>query len=202
MSKTNLLTELEQDYLVELFNIGIGKAADSLSQIVNQEIILSVPTVEYITIDDLNKKMVEHQDICSVSQSVQGTFSANSMLLFPEESSLEIVKKMLGEGYSNETIAELHQEGFTEIGNIVLNACIGSLGQSFQEEFKVGLPSYQIGSISKVLQTQEQENILFIRINLMLSESKVHGYLVFLLESLSFLQFKNMLNKMINGLLS
>ncbi|PAJ75269.1 hypothetical protein CJF42_06370 [Pseudoalteromonas sp. NBT06-2] len=202
MSKTNLLTELEQDYLVELFNIGIGKAADSLSQIVNQEIILSVPTVEYITIDDLNKKMAEHQDICSVSQSVQGTFSANSMLLFPEESSLEIVKKMLGEGYSNETIAELHQEGFTEIGNIVLNACIGSLGQSFQEEFKVGLPSYQIGSISKVLQTQEQENILFIRINLMLSESKVHGYLVFLLESLSFLQFKNMLNKMINGLLS
>jgi len=202
MSKTNLLTELEQDYLVELFNLGIGKAADSLSQIVNQEIILSVPAVEYITIADLNKKMGEHKDICSVSQSVQGQFSANSMLLFPEESSLEVVKKMLGEGYSNETIAELHQEGFTEIGNIVLNACIGSLGESFQEEFKVGLPYYQIGSTSTVIQIPDDDNILFIRINLMLSESKVEGYLVFLLERLSFTQFKSMLNKMINGLLS
>lgn len=202
MSKTNLLSELEQDYLVELFNIGIGKAANSLSQIVNQEIVLSVPAVEYITVADLNTKMGEHKDICSVSQSVQGKFSANSMLLFPEESSLEVVKKMLGEGYSNETIAELHQEGFTEIGNIVLNACIGSLGESFQEEFKVGLPYYQIGSTSKVIQIPENDNILFIRINLMLSESKVQGYLVFLLESLSFTQFKSMLNKMINGLLS
>jgi len=202
MAKTNLLNELEQDYLVEVFNIGIGKAADSLSQIVNQEIILSVPDVEFITISDLSEKMGEHKDICSVSQSVQGQFSANSMLLFPEDSSLEVVKKMLGEGYSNEMIAELHQEGFTEIGNIVLNACIGSLAQSFQEEFQVGLPQYQIASASKILQMEGQENILFIQINLILSESQVQGYLVFLLESLSFTQFKFMLNKMIDGLLS
>ena len=94
------------------------------------------------------------------------------MLLFPEKSSLEIVRKMLGEGYSNETISELHQEGFTEIGNIVLNACIGSLSQSLLEEFKVGLPIYQIGTTSQILQINDMDNILFIQINLTLSESK------------------------------
>ncbi|SFC72402.1 chemotaxis protein CheC [Pseudoalteromonas denitrificans] len=202
MNEANLLNDLEQDFLVELFNLGIGKAADSLSQIVNQEILLSVPDVEYISLETLNEKMGGHKEICSVSQSVKGQFCANSMLLFPEQSSLEVVKKMLGDQYSDETIVELHQEGFTEIGNIVLNACIGSLAQSFDAEFKVGLPFYQIGSADDVLQAPDQENILFIRINLVLSESKVEGYLIFLLEQLSFSKFKGMLNQMIKGLLS
>lgn len=60
------MSELEQDYLVELFNLDICKAAEFLSQIVNQEIILSVPAVEYITLENLNSKIAEHKDICSV----------------------------------------------------------------------------------------------------------------------------------------
>ena len=43
MANLNILSELENDLLGELFNIGVGRAANSLSQMVNQEVTLSVP---------------------------------------------------------------------------------------------------------------------------------------------------------------
>ena len=43
MSRLFHLTELETDLLTELFNIGVGKAADSLSRMVNKTVQLSLP---------------------------------------------------------------------------------------------------------------------------------------------------------------
>ena len=42
------LNELELDALTELVNIGVSRAADSLREMVGEEIILSVPKVELL----------------------------------------------------------------------------------------------------------------------------------------------------------
>ena len=47
------LDELELDLLAELFNIGVGKAANSLSQMVDQEIKLSVPSIDFKTVSQM-----------------------------------------------------------------------------------------------------------------------------------------------------
>ena len=201
MPKQVLLDELEHDLLVELFNIGVGRAADSLSQIVNQEIKLSVPDIEHISVNQLAIKLGNGQEICSVSQYMKGSFEANTILLFPQHSSIEVVSKMLGEGVSAETLAELHQEGFSEIGNIVLNACIGAFGESIEEVFDVSLPVYSMGTAQDVIAAGNLNQVLFIRINLLLSTSHVEGYLVFLLEHFSFEKLKNVMQKIINGLI-
>ncbi|ATC96865.1 chemotaxis protein CheC [Pseudoalteromonas tunicata] len=201
MPKQVLLDELEHDLLVELFNIGVGRAADSLSQIVNQEIKLSVPDIEHISVNQLAIKLGNGQEICSVSQYMKGSFEANTILLFPQHSSMEVVSKMLGEGVSAETLAELHQEGFSEIGNIVLNACIGAFGESIEEVFDVSLPVYSMGTAQDVIAAGNLNQVLFIRINLLLSTSHVEGYLVFLLEHFSFEKLKNVMQKIINGLI-
>ncbi|MDP5212634.1 chemotaxis protein CheC [Pseudoalteromonas tunicata] len=201
MPKQVLLDELEHDLLVELFNIGVGRAADSLSQIVNQEIKLSVPDIEHISVNQLAIKLGNGQEICSVSQYMKGSFEANTILLFPQHSSMEVVSKMLGEGFSTETLAELHQEGFSEIGNIVLNACIGAFGESIEEVFDVSLPVYSMGTAQDVIAAGNLNQVLFIRINLLLSTSHVEGYLVFLLEHFSFEKLKNVMQKIINGLI-
>jgi chemotaxis protein CheC len=197
MPKQVLLDELEHDLLVELFNIGVGRAADSLSQIVNQEIKLSVPDIEHISVNQLAIKLGNGQEICSVSQYMKGSFEANTILLFPQHSSMEVVSKMLGEGVSAETLAELHQEGFSEIGNIVLNACIGAFGESIEEVFDVSLPVYSMGTAQDVIAAGNLNQVLFIRINLLLSTSHVEGYLVFLLEHFSFEKLKNVMQKII-----
>ena len=189
MPETPELNELEVDYLSEIFNIGVGNAASSLSLMVNQPIKLSVPEFSFLNTEDLVLLFGQDNLLCSVSQKMEGLFTAQSLLLFPENDSLEIVKKMLGDHLSDESIAELQNEAMSEIGNIVLNACIGSLSESLGTSFKIDLPEFERATPDNIIQSKNLSSddlILFIRIELTLSESKISGYLAFLLGFESF----------------
>ena len=189
MTKPPQLNDLENDFLSEIFNIGVGNAAASLSLMVNQPIKLSVPELTFLSSEDLIELLGRQDLLCSVSQKMSGPFTAQSLLLFPEYDSLEIVRKMLGEHLSDESIAELQNEAMSEIGNIVLNACIGSLSQTLGENFKIDLPEFERSTPGVILESKNldtRELILFIRIELTLSESKISGYLAFLLGFESF----------------
>lgn len=185
MASITQFNELELDLLSEMFNLGVGKAASSLSQMVKQEVKLSIPTVEFVSAEDVSKLLGIEQDICSVSQKMDGSFSANSMLLFPESSSLEVVRKMLGGALSDEMVAELQQEAFSEIGNVVLNACIGSIAEMLNTDFQVALPRFQIAQTIDLLHSEmvnAGDYIMLIKIEMVLADSEIGGYMLFLLE--------------------
>jgi chemotaxis protein CheC len=196
------LSELEEDLLTELFNLGVGNAAASLSEMVKQEITLSVPKIEFLSIEQLAYKLGGEKSICSVSQIVSGPFTAQSMLLFPEENSLEIVRQLLGNDLPDDTLLELQKEAFSEIGNIVLNACIGSFSNALKEEFEVDLPVFDLSKPDELLKLSnyEKDTALFIRIDLTLSSSQITGYMAFLMGSLSLKQLKETLEKMLANL--
>lgn len=42
------LNELQQDMLTELFNIGMGNAAAALSEMVSEEVLLSIPQISFM----------------------------------------------------------------------------------------------------------------------------------------------------------
>lgn len=197
------LTPLEHDLLTEMFNIGVGRASSSLSKMVNQEVILSVPVVEFRTREGMAKELGKNHPICSVSQDMQGPFSAKSMLLFPAESGLKVVRAMLNTHVSDEMLAELQQEALSEIGNVVLNACIGSLAEAMTETFNVGLPSFDISNPHELLQVNhetEEDVVLLIRIFMTLSESEVTGYLAFILGNVSISELQVTLDSMVSTL--
>ena len=196
------LSELEEDLLTELFNLGVGNAAASLSEMVKQEIKLSVPYIEFLSLAQLANKLGGENSICSVSQIVSGPFTAQSMLLFPEENSIEIVRQLLGNNLPDDTLLELQKESFSEIGNIVLNACIGSFSTALKEEFAVDLPVFELAKPGELLKLsdQEQDTALFIRIDLTLSSSQITGYLAFLMGSISLEKLKEALEKMLANL--
>ncbi len=202
MNSALSLTELELDMLTEMFNLGVGNAAASLSEMVKQEISLSVPQIEFLSVEKLAYKLGSDNTICSVSQTLTGPFAAQSMLLFPEDNSFEIVRQLLGEDLPDDTVADLQQEAFSEIGNIVLNACIGSFAKALDSEFKVDLPIFEIAKPLDLLNTAKNKNdtALFIRINLTLSSSDITGYMAFLMGTLSLDQLKDALDTMLANL--
>ncbi len=178
------LNDLETDLLAELFNIGVGKAADSLSRMVKQEVKLSVPSVEFRTVDDMAEFLGGGNTICSVSQTMKGTFDARSMLLFPEENGMEVVRQLMGSQLSDELVAEMQEEALSEIGNIVLNACIGAIATSLEGKFEVDLPIFEKGTPLFLLASTvsgDDDGVLSIKIHMDLSQCKVRGYLAFLL---------------------
>lgn len=86
----NTLSELHLDALSEVFNVGAGRAAASLSEIVGDEVLLSVPSVEIRKSSDLDLSAIslESNRFGTVHQTFSGSFQAEALLLFTEEHAL------------------------------------------------------------------------------------------------------------------
>ncbi|MCJ8339489.1 MAG: chemotaxis protein CheC [Pseudomonadales bacterium] len=185
-----VLTDFQQDVISELFNIGMGSAAASLSQMVGETVGLSVPSVEYIGHTMAVKRIqdiVGSQEVTGVKESFKGSFWGDALLIFPEDRSRELVRALLkDQDLPLETITEMEQEALTEVGNIILNACLGSLANVFQQNLIYGLPQYTQGDCEELLganmEQQENDGLLLLHMDFILQETNINGYLTLLMN--------------------
>jgi chemotaxis protein CheC len=181
------LTELQHDALIETFNLGVGKAADAMSHIVNAEVIMSVPKIIFQTRAEAAKMLGsgEARRICAITQYYEGTFNTEAILMFPEEKSLEIVRLMVGDQITLEELTEMEQEAMSEIGNIILNSCMGALADISGKELHGSLPVYHVGTGDAILSTSGnpwEGLVLTLQIDFNIETHQINGYVAFLLD--------------------
>lgn len=191
------LSELEHDALVEIFNIGVGQAAAAMSGIVGEEVTMSVPSITFLSRSEAAQLLEQaHRSngaaetggvarICGVSQHYEGAFQTEAILMFPEDKSLEIVRLMVGESVPLDELTEMEQEAMSEIGNIILNSCVGTLANLFQHELHGSLPVYQVGSGDEILDatgSRAETVVMMLHIDFILEKHQIHGYVAFILD--------------------
>lgn len=206
------LTELENDALIEIFNIGVGQAAASMSALVNEEVRMSVPSISFLNrvdaarllgnriASDASKPVDEPDRICGVSQHYEGAFDTDAILMFPEDKSLEIVRLMVGESVPLAELTDMEQEAMCEIGNIILNACIGTLANIFQQELRGSLPEYHVGTSDEILGasgTEPDSVVLMLHIDFALDKHQIQGYVAFVLDVSALHDLKEQINRYI-----
>ena len=186
-----VLTDFQQDVISELFNIGMGRAAASLSQMVGETVTLSVPGVEYIAQEKAVERIqniVGSQKVTGVKESFKGSFWGDALLIFPESKSRELVRALLKDDeLPLETITDMEQEALTEVGNIILNACLGSLANILKQNLIYGLPEYTQGDCSELLgskdtEQQESDGLLLLHMDFILQQTNLNGYLTLLMN--------------------
>lgn len=129
------LSELEQDALQEIMNIGFGRAAADLAEIIDLHVILSVPYIAIIRVDELipflHHELPESTDLSMITQFFYGKFSGSSFLVFPHgerRKLLSIFDDELPESdYEGSEVLE--RETLMEIGNLIIGACIGKVAE-------------------------------------------------------------------------
>lgn len=195
------LTALENDALIEIFNIGVGQAAASMSAIVREAVRMSVPSISFIPRDQAAQLLgVSHETperICGVSQHYRGAFETEAILMFPEDKSLEIVRLMVGEAIPLKELTDMEQEAMCEIGNIMLNSCIGTLANIFQRELQGSLPRYHVGTSDQILTatgTQAAAVVLMLHIDFVLETHQITGYVAFVLDLSALHDLKDQIN--------
>jgi len=181
------LTELQHDALVEIFNLGVGQAAAAMSRIVNEEVTMSVPMITFQSRAEVAKTLGsdEGRRICAIAQHFEGAFNTEAFLMFPEEKSLEIVRLMVGQSLSLEELSEMEQEAMSEIGNIILNSCMGTFANASGRELQGSLPMYHVGTGDDILGTPGKEwdgLVLTLKIDFNIERHQIHGYVAFLLD--------------------
>ena len=76
----------------------MAKAANSLRQMIQHEVLLAVLSVEILT-NEAESQLVAKPDnpkLVAVRQDCQGAFSGRALLIFPERKSLELVRAVVG----------------------------------------------------------------------------------------------------------
>ena len=193
-----ILDEFYVDAVAEVLNVGMGSAAASLSEMINEEVKLSVPSVEFVSRIIAAKHISEKAktDVSGVHQHFQGVFGGDAMLLFPEEQSLQLVRAVLQQDdMSLEELTEMEQEAMTEIGNVILNACLCSMADMFGKEMRGEIPEFVHGSLDQVFSNEsnsEQTEAIVLLLNMDFSVDKknIQGYVTFLMDVAEVRQFK------------
>ncbi len=195
------LSELQQDILTEAFNLGMGSAAASLSEMVKAEISLSVPDLTF-----LNKKEAARQlhdsaqsELSGVSEEFAGPFCGKALLLFPAEQSLALVRLMLQDSVPLDSLTEFEEEALNEIGNIILNAGLSSLADMFGQRIETEIPTYTHGSTEDILAAESPGNeshdvILFLQVDFAIKDSDINGFVIYLLDVESMKDFTHLLD--------
>lgn len=187
---TWMLTDDEHDVIVELMNIGVGRAASALSQLVQDEVLLSVPKLQFLESADAKAVFCRSMPdlLAGVMQDFQGFMSGRAALLFPEERSLELVRAILGADMSADEITELEQETLAELGNILLNNCLATLANLLNRQIQTDLPqAFNVDTphLLNRLSSYGQDNscmIMLVQIDFSLRASDLQGYLAFLID--------------------
>jgi chemotaxis protein CheC len=198
------LTEIEQDALAEIANMGVSRAASSLRLMVGEQVLLSVPAVKIVT-RQAASKLVERNNskrLIAVQQSFEGPFAGKALLIFPEAQSLELVRSIVGDENSLEDVIDLEQEALAETGNIILNGCLATIANLLHRTMRMSLPSIVRGDGTTLFEsgTSGEQFVLFLYIDFNIKKRDVRGFIALLMDLPSIAALKVIVNDYVNSI--
>src|SRR5512143_206077 len=124
MDDVRELHALQRDALREVANIGAGHAATALSQLTNRRIMISVPEVNIVKLEEVPEILGRADDVvAAVLMHMMGDLTGRTLVLFPEESARTLCDILLRRPLGTTTGFEaMEQSGLKEVGNILSSA--------------------------------------------------------------------------------
>ena len=178
------LSDLERDALAELSNIAMGKAANSLRQMIQSEVLLAVPSVDILTVAAAAQLVgkPDNPKLVAVRQDFAGAFSGRALLIFPERNSLELVRAVVGRHLPLEDIADLANEALAETGNILLNSWVAAIANLLKSGLRMSLPMVVRGDSSHMFESASSGLVLFLHIKFEIRQKEIGGYVALLMD--------------------
>ena len=182
------LTTAQQDALVELINIGFGRAAAALSKLTGHRVQLEVPQVVMCPIEEMADRLrpMLAGEIATVHQIFSGPVNGDALLVLDQHSAAILKELLTDEPALPLEIDRSAREVVTEIGNIVLNACLGTFGNLLKVQVSFSVPHLTLDTLESVVGSvavdrQGLRYALIIHSSFRLRNSSLTGYLVIVL---------------------
>ena len=197
------LSPLEIDAITEIMNVGVGRAAASLSLMVNEEVQLSVPYAEVLYGSAAREHLALKGDrMVAVREDFTGLIGGCAALLFHQARSLDLVRMILDEDLSPEEVSELEQEALVEIGNIILNGCLSSIADALTGEIETSIPVLVRADLTSILPSSfdVEAMLLVLTINFVIKSRDIEGQIVFLMDMQAADAFEKLIGRYIETL--
>jgi chemotaxis protein CheC len=192
------LSETQRDAITEILNIGFSKSASALSELTGYRILLSIPEVKIIPVEDLGgvlSGIVPHgfERIATVHQIFSGPISGDAMLILSQDDSKKLTNLLLNtpaEAYSEATMKDV----LSEVGNILINSCMGMFGNILKIQITFTVPQLQMETFDMLLRSlmidhHEISYALMVAMKFQIRGQSVSGYMILILGVTSLDQF-------------
>ncbi len=189
-------TEYQLDALRELINIGIGRAAKVLSEMVNARILLQVPFIKLLTPENLRREMGHMGEglLAAVRLGFKGPFSGTAALVFPPDSASKLVAILTGEGMGTPDLDSVRVGTLSEVGNIVINGVMGSIANVLKLQINYTLPTYTEDNIENLvtpIDTVPDATVVLAHTRFTVEQRHIEGDIILIFELGSFSALMN-----------
>lgn len=182
------LTERQTDALSELINIAFARTAAALSELTGHGVKLNPPEVSVHPTSELPAVLARFLpgEVASIHQVFVGPVSGDALLLLNYEGALQLTSLLTQESGQRAYLDESSREVLTEVGNILLNACLGMFGNLLKVRFSFSVPGLHLETLDELLDSVVREKgglhfALVISTAFHVRDSAVSGYLVIVL---------------------
>ena len=132
------LDEEQRDALHELLNISMGQAANSLAQLIETKIDISIPKITSVTPTQLYTLLFETQNAFYTRQSFLGDVHGEVMSVLSQSGLNEVASLM---EYDAPLSKEDIQEIILELSNILAGACLAGLSEQLELSTNLNMPT-------------------------------------------------------------
>jgi chemotaxis protein CheC len=194
MMDLRLLGESQLDAVREIANIGAGHAATALSQVLNRVIMIDVPEVRIVRLEDVDSLIGEPDEVvAAVMMKVLGDVTGRTVQVFPGDSAVRLTSAMLGcprpafpSGFD-----EMHQSTLKEISNIIVGAYLKASSEFMEMLLIMSVPAMAIDMAGAIMTTtflnfgDERDYVLSVSTRMSLGEEQVQAYFLLIPDGAS-----------------
>lgn len=183
------LTPQQQDALTELINIAFSRTAAALSEMTGHRVLLDLPQVTLCPIEEVAAHLSDfvRGEIATVHQIFSGSVSGDALLMLNYDGALMLSDLLTGGRVPSPRLDASDREVLTEVGNILLNACLGMFGNLLKVHVTFSVPRLHLVAVNALLnslvigQDGLLRHALVVYTNFRMRDSAVTGYLVIVL---------------------
>lgn len=188
-----VLTERQNDALTELLNIAFARTGAALSDLTGHRVLLEPPIVALHLTTELNSTLSKFVpgEVAWIHQVFKGPVAGDALLLLNYEGAVQLTELLTDEASEGTRLDESAREVLTEVGNILLNACLGVFGNVLHVHVGFSVPRLRLDSIDDLIEwlnrsRGELRYALVVYTRFQIKDSQVTGYLVLVLNVQSF----------------
>jgi chemotaxis protein CheC len=183
------LTERQSDALSELINIAFARTGNALSELTGHRVVLNPPEVAVYQTKELGGALAKFVpgDVASIHQVFAGPVAGDALLLLNYEGAVQLTDLLTDEHKTSIYLDESAREVLTEVGNILLNACLGMFGNLLNVHVTFSVPRLHLETLDELLASltngkTDMHYALVVYTAFQIRDSSVKGFLVIVLS--------------------
>lgn len=190
----------QQEAFEEILNIGLGRAAVTLSKILNQEVMFAASGIQVSNINtgqalDIVKR-TGGENWVSVSQTIGGDFDAVSLMVLSNENAMAMMRGVTQDANLTDFARDYDPDVLSEVASVVLTASMSAMVNMLDLSLESYQPVHHYGDCEAVMLDSPVLPVkVLIALDMIVAARKVNGFMTLSLTHKSLQAMVHYLNQ-------